>query len=69
MCTVTYEMIQEVHENCVHSRIQVLNSGRGFASSKCFGRLFHMIAPLKAAASSTYAQLLFSFNNCFPLRW
>ena len=34
MHKITYEQIQQVHENCVHSRIKVLNSGRNFASLK-----------------------------------
>ena len=32
--------MQQVHENCAHSRIKVLNSVRDFASLKWFGRLF-----------------------------
>ena len=32
MYKITYEQIQQVHENCVHSRINVLNSGRDFNS-------------------------------------
>ena len=39
MYKVTYEQIQHVHENCVHSQFKVLNSGRDFASLKWFGKV------------------------------
>ena len=55
MYKVTYEEIHQVHENCVYSRIKVLNFGRDFAS-------FHMIALLKTALLSPYVFVLLSFS-------
>ena len=32
MYKITHEQIQQIHENCDHSRIKFLNSGRDLAS-------------------------------------
>ena len=71
MYKITCEQLQQVHENCAHSRNKVLASGRNLASFKWLGRLYHMIAPLKTAALSSYAfaLLLFTFNKCFSFKW
>ena len=70
MYKTTYEQIQHAHENYVHSRMKVLNSGRDFASLKWFGRLVHMIASLKTNVLGPYVLVLhlFSFIKCFHLR-
>ena len=71
MYKITCEQLQQVHENCAHSRNKVLASGRNLASFKWLGRLCHMIAPLKTAVLSSYAfaLLLFTFNKCFSFKW
>ena len=71
MYKITCEQLQQVHENCAHSRNKVLASGRNLASFKWLGRLYHMIAPLKTAvlSSCAFALLLFTFNKCFSFKW
>ena len=71
MYKITCEQLQQVHENCAHSRNKVLDSGRNHASFKWLGRLYHVIAPLKTAVLSSYAfaLLLFTFNKCFSFKW
>ena len=71
MYKITCEQLQQVHENCVHSRNKLLDSGRNLTSLKRLGRLYHMIAPLKTTVLSLYVftLFLFTFNKCFSLKW
>ena len=66
ICKITYEVIQQVHENCVHSRMKVLNSGREFASLKWFGRLFLLIATLKTTDFIRLRPSVILFQQVFP---